>query len=231
MLYSGGFMKEVRDFYQEDAEYQKSIIIIKEIIQKIIDINFDTLKEKINFVDNNKKYIDFIDLLTAVIGKKTDKYYYCQNEEDVKYYNMEIGEVYIKDKLNIDEKAKRFEAKILELQARAKLAEVLLDLTKQLEEDFKLNIGQSDGNISTLDSFIIKESDLEYLDNLIKYLQIIIDKTGRLKILISEQDVYSLAKAKEDYNKKNSIEKWFYKTLKKEKDIINSMANKNKQRK
>lgn len=224
-------MEEVRDFYQEEAEYEKSIMIIKEIIQKVIDINLDTLKEKINYVDNNQKYADFIDLFDAVIGKKTDKYYYCQSEEDVKYYGMVIGNVYRKDKLYIDTNEKRFEAKILDLQARAKVAEVLLILTKNLKEDFKLNLGQSDGNITTFDSFTIKEADLEYLDNLIKYLEMISDKTGRLKVLVAERDVYSLEKAKEDYNKKGSLEKWFYKTLNKESNIINNMAKKNKEKK
>ena len=224
-------MQEVRDFYQEEAEYEKTINSIKEIIKKVININLDTLNEKIKFVDNNEKYIDFIDLFNASIGKKTDKYYYCQSEEDVKYYNLKLGEVYRKDKLYIDTKEKRFEARILDLQARAKVAKILFVLSKELKEDFKLNLGKGDGSISTFDSFTIKEHDIEYLENLLKYLEILIDQNGRLKVLVAERDVYSLEKAKEEYNKKGSVEKWFYKTFNKENNIINNMAKKNKERK
>ena len=40
----------------------------------------------------------------------------------------------------------------------------------------------------------IIEKDLKYLENLIGYLKILMDKTGRLKILVAERDVYALEK-------------------------------------
>ena len=104
-------------------------------------------------------------------------------------------------------------------------------MTKELKNDLSLNLGKSDGSLATLDSYIIVDQDIDYLDNLIKYLEILIDKTGRLKILVTEGDVFALEKAKEDYNKKSSVEKWFYKVLKKENSVIEGMTNENKEKK
>ena len=68
--------------------------------------------------------------------------------------------------------------------------------------------------------------DLDYLDKLVDYLNILIDKTGRLKILVAERDVYALENAKEEYNKKSSIEKWLYKMFNKEESVIENMSKK-----
>lgn len=222
---------QVRDFYKEEAEYEKSILIIKEIIVKIISMKQEVIEEKIKHIDNEFKYDEFFDLLSAVMGRKTNKYYLCDKEEDVKYYDLELGKVYKVDNMNPDIQGRCSEEKQLNIQARAILAEKLLIMTKELKNDFSLNLGKSDGSLATLDSYIIVEQDIDYLDNLIKYLETLMDKTGRLKILVTEGDVYALEKAKEDYNKKSSVEKWFYKTFKKENSVIESMANKNKEKK
>lgn len=222
---------QVRDFYKEEAEYEKSILIIKEIIVKIISMKQEILEEKIKHIDTEFKYDEFFDLLSAVMGRKTNKYFLCDKEDDVKYYDLELGKVYKVDNMNPDIQGRCYEEKQLNIQARAILAEKLLIMTKELKNDFSLNLGKSDGSLATLDSYIIVEQDIDYLDNLIKYLETIMDKTGRLKILVTEGDVYALEKAKEDYNKKSSVEKWFYKTFKKENSVIESMTNKNKEKK
>lgn len=222
---------QVRDFYKEEAEYEKSILIIKEIIVKIISMKQEILEEKIKHIDTEFKYDEFFDLLSAVIGRKTNKYFLCDKEDDVKYYDLELGKVYKVDNMNPDIQGRCYEEKQLNIQARAILAEKLLIMTKELKNDFSLNLGKSDGSLATLDSYIIVEQDIDYLDNLIKYLETLIDKTGRLKILVTEGDVFALEKAKEDYNKKSSVEKWFYKTFKKENSVIESMTNKNKEKK
>lgn len=222
---------QVRDFYKEEAEYEKSILIIKEIIVKIISMKQEVFNDKISHLDSESKYTEFFDLLNAVIGRKTNKYYLCDKEDDVKYYNLELDKVYRVENMNTDIQARCSEEKQLNLQARAVLAERLLIITKELKDIFSLNLGKSDGSLATFDSYIITEQDIDYLNNLIKYLEILIDKTGRLKILVTEGDVFALEKAKEDYNKKSSVEKWFYKTFKKENSVIESMTNKNKEKK
>jgi len=107
----------------------------------------------------------------------------------------------------------------------------LINLTNSLIEDFKQNLGKSDGSISTFDSVIIKEQDIKYLETLLEYLKTMQDETGRLKILVIEKEEYALQEAKESYNKKSSVEKWFYKTFKQENAVINNMAKKNRERK
>lgn len=220
--------KEVRDFYEEEAEYEKSILLTKELVEKVISVDINIVSEKINFLKKDSEFGEFPDLLNAVIGRETNKYYYCENIEEVKYYNLEVGKVYKISELNPDIQSKNSIKKQLNLQARAILAQKTLPMAKYLKEIFCENIQRGDGSISTIDSRIITENDVEYLENLIKYLEIMIDKTGRLKILVAERDVYALKKAKEDYNKKSSVEKWFYKTFKKEKSVINNMAQKRK---
>lgn len=219
---------QVRNFYEEEAQYEKSIFVIKDMIQKIINLKTEDLQSKIKYVDENSEYIEYIDLFEAVIGRKTNKYYWSQNEEDEKYYNLVLGQVYRTDKLNMELQVKNKEEKVLNLQARAILAQKLLPTTKNLKQIFSLNVGKTDNSFVTFDSYHIKEQDINYLDNFIKYLELMIDKTGRLKILDAEQDVYSVEKAKESYNKKSSLEKWIYKKLNKEQDIINNMSKKYK---
>lgn len=206
---------QVRNFYEEEAEYEKTTLIIKELISKLLGVKQEILEEKIKHIDTESKYIEFFDLFDAVIGRKTNKYYFCDNEDDVKYYDLELGKVYRIEDMNPDIQSRNTEEKVMNLQARALLAERFLVMTQELKEIFTLNLGKSDGSLATIDSYIINEQDIEYLDNLIKYLETMIDKTGRLKILSAEQDVFASEKAKQDYDKKSTVRKWFYKILKK----------------
>ena len=214
---------EPRNFYEESQKYDDDIVEIKELINKIISINNNELKEKIELLDKENKYIEFIDLLNAVLGNETNIYYYCENEEDVKYYGLEMYKVYKISTLNIDLQSKYNKGGVLKLQARAQLAQQLTIMTHELKQLFSLNLDKTDGNLSTLEFRIIREEDVEYFNNLIKYLDIIIDKTGRLKILDAERDVYSLRKARDTYDNKSKIAKWFYKTLKKENSVIENI--------
>lgn len=224
-------MEKVENFYEKEEQYEKTTEMVKQLIKKIISINIESLKEKINYVDNESRYNEFIELFIAVIGKKTNKYYYCESEDDVRYHNLVLGQVYRVDDLNDDLKNKNYEEKQINLQGRAILANRLLTLTKQLKDDFSLTIQKKDSFDVNLNTYIIKEKDIEDLENLIKYLETLIDKTGRLKILVAERDVYAMQNAMEAYNKKNPVEKMVYKIFNQEKNIINLMANKNKTKK
>ena len=215
---------EVRNFYDISAEYDNSIIIIKELINNIVSVKGEDLINKLELIDTEGNYLDFIDLLDAVIGRETNKYYYCETQDDVKYYGLEIGKVYETSKLNVELQSKINIKKQLKLQARSILAQKLIIISKELKELFSLNIDKGDGTLITLDSRVITENDVEYFSNLIKYLEILIDQTGRLKILDAERDVFALEKAKETYNKKSSLEKNFYKLFNKESKIIENMA-------
>lgn len=222
---------QVRDFYKEEAEYEKTTLIVKEIINKIISLKQEVLEEKIKHIDNEFKYNDFFNMLNAVIGRKTNKYYFCENEDDVKYYALELGKVYKVDAMNNDIQVRCNEEKVMNLKARVLLAQDLLTMTQELKKLFSLNIGKSDGSLATLDSYIITEQDVEYLDNLIKYLETMLDKTGRLKILSIERDLFALEQARKDYNKKSCIERWFYKKINKENTVIENIATKIKEKK
>ena len=219
---------ETRNFYEVSAEYDNSILIIKDLINKIISVNNNVLKEKIDFLDTEHKYEDFLALLNAVIGKKTNKYYYCENVEDAKYYGLELGNLYETSKLNVELQSKYKIEKQLKLQARAILAEKLMPIINELKVLFSSNINKSDGSFVTIDSRTITEKDVEYFNNLIKYLELMLDNTGRLKILDAERDVFALQQAKEEYNKKSSLEKWFYKSFNKEQNVIENIAKKKK---
>lgn len=219
---------EVRNFYEEEKKYEESIIETKRIIEKIINTDFEILKKKISNVDADNQYEDYISLLSAVIGRATSKYYYCKKEEDVKYYGLELGRVYELENLNKELQVNNSKEQVLDLEARAILSQKLLFLTNSLKEIFNQNLLKSDNSFVTLNSEIITETDLDYLDNLMEYLKLMLDKSGRLKILVAERDVYALEKAKKDYSKKTSVEKIFHKILKTEQSVINSMANKNK---
>ena len=191
-------------------------------------MDFDVLNKKIEKVDVDANYGNFVSLLSAVIGRPTSKYYYCKNEADVKYYGLEIGKVYELEKLNRELQVNNSKEQCLDLEARAVLSENLLILTNSLKEKFNQNLLKTDNSFVTLDSDIITQSDIDYLENLINYLNLMSDKSGRLKILVSERDVYALEKAKNDYSKKTSVEKFFHRLLKTEENVINNMANKNK---
>lgn len=216
----------VKNFYEEEAQYEKSIVETKELVEHIVKIDTDSLNKKILKVDSNSEFQDFIGLLNTVIGKKTNDYYYCKDMNDFKYYGLEPGRVYKTSNLNPELQTKNSKKEVLNLQARAILAPVLIDVSKKLKELFILNYQEGDGIISTIDDDIIVKKDIDYLDKLIDYLNILSDQTGRLKILVAERDVYTLENAKEEYNKKSSIEKWFYKTFKKEQSVIENISKK-----
>lgn len=206
--------KEVRDFYEEEAAYEKAIFIIKDLITKIISVDINIYKEKLEYLNIYDDYSEFIDLLIAVLGKKTNKYYYAETEDDIKYYDLELKKVYRLDKINLELQAKNNEEKILKLEARALLAEKLLIMIRELKDIFQNNIEKGDGSLVTIDSRIITEHDVEYFENLILYLEKMIDKNGRLKILVAEQDVYKKIKEQEEFNKKGVIGKFFSKLIK-----------------
>lgn len=217
---------EVKNFYDEEAKYEKSVEDTKEIVEKVVKIDTELLAKKINHVDENKDFEDFIDLLVAVTGKKTNSYYYCQNNDDVKYHGLEIGKVYKTSDMNPEIQSRVTKKEVLNLQARVILAPILLEMTKNLKVLFGNNYQKGDGLLSTIDDDIIIRKDLDYLGTLVNYLEILSDNTGRLKILVAERDVYALERAKEEYSKKTSLEKWFNKTFKRENDIIEGMAKK-----
>lgn len=215
-----------KNFYEEEAQYEKSITETKELVEQIIKIDIDSLNKKILKIDSNNEFKDFIGLLNTVIGKKTNDYYYCKDMNDFKYYGLEPGKVYKTSSLNPELQTKNSKKEVLNLQARAILAPILIEMSKKLKELFILNYQEGDGIISTIDNEIIVKKDIEYLDKLVDYLNVLGDKTGRLKILVAERDVYALENAKEEYNKKSSIEKWFYKTFNKEQSVIENMSKK-----
>lgn len=128
--------KEVRNFYNEEEEYEKSILVTKELISNIIKYNETKIKDKLKFLQKEKEFEEYVDLLTAVIGKKTNKYYYCEDIEDVKYYQLEVGKVYKMTRLNVDIQSKNCTKKQLNLHARALLAEKLLIMTEELKKYF-----------------------------------------------------------------------------------------------
>lgn len=216
----------VKNFYEEEAQYEKSITKTKELVEQIVKVDIYNLNKKINKIDNSNQFEDYIGLLNTVIGKKTNDYYYCKDMNDFKYYGLEPGKVYKTSTLNPELQTRNSKKEVLNLQGRAILAPILIDLTKKLKELFILNYQEGDGIMSTIDNDIIIKKDIEYLDKLVDYLNILSDKTGRLKILVAERDVYALEKAKEEYNKKNSLEKWFYKTFNKEQSVIENMSKK-----
>lgn len=214
----------VKNFYEEEAQYEKSIVETKELVEQIIKVDVENLNKKIKKIDRNNEFEDFIGLLNTVIGKKTNDYYYCKDMNDFKYYGLEPGKVYKTSTLNPELQTKNSKKEVLNLQARAILAPVLMEMSKKLKDLFTINYHEGDGVISTIDNDIIVKKDLDCLDKLVDYLNILIDQTGRLKILVAERDVYALENAKEEYNKKSSIEKWFYKAFNKEESVIENMS-------
>lgn len=214
----------VKNFYEEEAQYEKSIVETKELVEQIIKVDVENLNKKIKKIDRNNEFEDFIGLLNTVIGKKTNDYYYCKDMNDFKYYGLEPGKVYKTSTLNPELQTKNSKKEVLNLQARAILSPSLIEMSKKLKDLFTINYHEGDGVISTIDNDIIVKKDLDYLDKLVDYLNILIDQTGRLKILVAERDVYALENAKEEYNKKSSIEKWFYKAFNKEESVIENMS-------
>lgn len=206
--------KEVRNFYEEEAEYEKATEIIKELITKIVSVDINIQKEKLEYLKIYDDYSEFPELLTAVLGKNTNKYYYAQTEDDIKYYDLELGKVYRTEEINLDLQAKNNQEKVLKLEARAILARKLLPMVREIKEIFMQNIEKGDGSLATIDSRIIIESDIQYYENLILYLEKMLDNTGRLKILVSEQEVYKKIKEQEEFNKKGTLGRFFSRLIK-----------------
>ena len=207
----------VRNFYETEAQYEQATLEIKQIVEQIVKVDLEMLVKKIETIDETNKYEEFKDLFKAITGRKTNQYYYCKNMEDIKYSELELNKVYKKEEVNADIQSKMKEEKVLELPARAQLASYFINLVNSLKEDFSSNLDKGDGFISTINPEIIIESDINYLDILLKYLQLIIDETGRLKILTIEQDIYKKIEEIEQYNKKGAIGKFFYRAFNKEK--------------
>ena len=153
--------KEVRNFYEEEAEYEKATEIIKELITKIVSVDINIQKEKLEYLKIYDDYSEFPELLTAVLGKNTNKYYYAQTEDDIKYYDLELGKVYRTEEINLDLQAKNNQEKVLKLEARAILAEKLLHMVREIKEIFMQNIEKGDGSLATIDSRIIIETDIK----------------------------------------------------------------------
>jgi len=84
----------VRDFYQMEEQYEQNNVLVRDLIKKIMNIDINLFKQKLDYLDKELKYTEFLDLYNAVIGKKTKKYYFCENLDDVKYYDLKFGEVY-----------------------------------------------------------------------------------------------------------------------------------------
>ena len=206
--------KEVRNFYEEEAEYEKATEIIKELITKIVSVDINIQKEKLEYLKIYDDYSEFPELLTAVLGKNTNKYYYAQTEDDIKYYDLELGKVYKIEDINIELQTKNNQEKVLKIEARAILARKLLPMVREIKEIFIQNIEKGDGSLATIDSRIIIESDIEYYENLILYLEKMLDNTGRLKILVAEQEVYKKIKEQEEFNKKGTLGRFFSKLIK-----------------
>lgn len=208
---------KVRNFYEEEAEYEKNTIMIKETILTILCMNFEELEEKIKYLDKENKYTEYLDMLNAVVGKNTNKYYYCNNQEHVKYYNLEFGKVYKIEELNPELKLNNSEEKVLDLKARVILASKLIIMTKELKELFANNISKGDGSLATIDSRIIMETDIKNLDIIIKYLEIMLEETGKLKILVTEKEVYETLLKRKKYGNKSILGKWLHNVVYKEK--------------
>lgn len=208
---------KVRNFYEEEAEYEKNTLMIKEIILQVLSIDLSKLEEKIKYLDKENKYIEYLDLLNAVTGKQTNKYYYCNNIEHVKYYNLELGRVYKLEELNTEFKMNNNDEKVLDLKARVILAKELLIKTKELKGLFETNIEKGDGILSTIDNRVIIESDIRIFENIIKYLEIMLEETGKLKILVTEKEVYETLRKREKYGKKSALGKWVHNIVYKEK--------------
>ena len=221
---------DVRNFYDVESDYEKSLLETRRLIEEIVKVDIEQLRKKITKVDTELVFNEYVDMLEAVIGKETTNFYYCKNIEDEKYYNLKIGEVYNKKTLNPEIQSRINKPIKLELPARVILGTFLYVLTLKLIEKFNDNLQTGDGYISTIDDDIIVKKDVEYLEKLIKYLQTIRDENGKLRIIAAEQDVFALNRAKEQYQKKSSLEKWFLKTLKKEDSTILGMAKKNKEK-
>ena len=206
-------MIDEQNFYKTEAAYENSIEETKELVEKIINIDINKLDEKLKAIGNDK-YIEFKDLFKAVIGRNTNKYYYCENEEDVKYYKLELGKVYRKDNLYKDILIKNNEEKPLNLKARAYLANDLYLMINDIKNDF-INIHAKED----LSGVTEIKNYLDWLILLDKYLKMLKDENKRLKILVAEQSIFEIEKSKLEYNKKGIIGKWILKNFGKDKDI------------
>ncbi len=223
--------KQVRNFYDEESAYEQSILETKALVEKVISIDINMLSEKIVKLAKEGEYKEFADILEAVIGKETNKFYYCTDEDEQKYHGLIVGNVYSKSVLSPELKNKNDKHEQLNLKARAFLAKPLLIMTRKLKEIFSVNLENNSDLILSADNNMITSYDLAYLDDLIKYLDLMCDDSGRLKILVAERDVFAVQKAKTEYQKKSPFIKWTLKVFNKENSTIDNMANKIKEKK
>ena len=219
--------KKERNFYEEEAAYENAIYETKELVKNVVFLDVDKFMQKIKSIDNENKYGDFEDLFIAATGRKTNKYYYCKNDEDLKYHNLKQGHVYEMAKISVELQTKYSEEKILDLEARSTIAKLLFIKTSNLRQLFAQNVKSG---VSLAETAIL-ENDVEYLDNLLKYLMLLADKADRLKILVAERDIYAMKKAQEQYEKKLGVEKLFHKLMGTKKSVIEGLADQNKYRK
>ena len=221
----------IRNFYEEETRYANLVLETKKIVEFVIDIDVEKLSKKIEKVNIESTFDEYINLLEAVIGKDTTNFYYCKNQDDQKHHGLVVGNVYGRDVLDPEIQSRIQKPSRLELPARILLANFLYDLTLKLKKVFSENLQTVDGYISTIEEDLIVKKDIDTLDNLMKYLDILLNEQGKLRIIAAEQEVFALNKAKEQYQKKSSLEKWFLKTLKQEDSTLKNMAKKNKEKK
>lgn len=189
----------VKNFYEEDIKYQQKTEEIKRLIERILKIDSQILLKKIEEVNENNRFDEFFDLLEAVIGKETDKYMCCEDEEDVKYHGLEIGHIYRIDKLDLELQNKYSNSKKLKLQSREKLAKELKIMAIQLIFLFEKKV-YNEENIS-----FIEEKDLVDLIDIKNYVSMILDDSNKFKILEAEKIVFE---QEEKNNNKNGFKKW-----------------------
>lgn len=205
---------EPRNFYLEEEKYENAIIEVKKLIKKINNINIEQINEKIKIIDIEKKYLDFIDVFNAVIGKSTTKFYYCDGLEDAKYYGLKEGFIYNAEKIHPDLQKSIGDGKRLNLQVRAMLAEKMIIDVKELIEMFKTNVVTKEENSFDYSNFNqINELDIDSFKVIYQYLETIINKAGRLKILVAEKEL----EKQETKNKQSFFDKIIFKLVNKDK--------------
>ena len=196
---------KIKNFYEEDIKYQQKSLEIRNLIQCILKIDFETLTKKIEEVNENNKFDEFVDLVEAVMGKETNKYMCCSDEEDVKYHALQIGHIYRIDKLDLELQNKYSYSKKLKLQSREKLAKGLNILVIQLILLFEKKIYNND------EVSYIEEKDLIDLINIKNYVSMILDDSTKFKILEAEKEVFDSL----ENNKKIGFRNWILNSLEK----------------
>lgn len=196
--------KDIKNFYEEDIKYQQKTVEIKHLIEKILKINFEDLSKKIQDINEDNKFDEFLDLLEAVMGKETNKYMCCEDEDDVKYHGLEIGHIYRIDKLDFELQSKYSNSKKLKLQSREKLAKELNIMVIQLIFLFEKKVDDPDKFT------YIEEKDLVDLIDIKNYVSMILDDLNKFKVIEAENQVFA---AIEKNNNKSGFKKWILGSL------------------